>query len=92
MLHDLRHTLHGSARAADGRTWRDHVASAPETQGQKVIVSSRAPFVPSGGLAVLRKSLPPDRSVVEVASASQGPATLPARLFAVHEGAVPTTE
>src|SRR5438270_4029399 len=71
----------GSARAADGQTWQDHAASAPETQGQKVIVSSRAPFSPHGGLVILRGSLAPDGAVVKVAGHERTRHRGPARVF-----------
>ena len=77
----------GSARAADGQTWQDHAASAPETQGQKVIVSSRAPFSPHGGLVILRGSLAPDGAVVKVAGHERTRHRGPARVFDREEDA-----
>ncbi|MFL5364756.1 MAG: dihydroxy-acid dehydratase [Myxococcales bacterium] len=77
----------GSARAADGQTWRDHAASAPETPGQKVIVSSRAPFSPTGGLVILRGSLAPDGAVVKVAGHVRTKHRGPARVFDREEDA-----
>ena len=77
----------GSARAADGQTWQDHAASAPETQGQKVIVSSRAPFSAHGGLVVLRGSLAPDGAVVKVAGHERTRHRGPARVFEREEDA-----
>jgi dihydroxy-acid dehydratase len=77
----------GSARAADGQTWRDHAAQAPETQGQKVIVSSRAPFSPHGGLVILRGTLAPEGAVVKVAGHERTKHRGPARVFDREEDA-----
>jgi dihydroxy-acid dehydratase len=79
--------LDGKARTADGRTWAEHAANAPETRGQEVIVPAARPLSAHGGLAILRGNLAPDGAVVKIAGHERTRHRGPARVFNREEDA-----
>ncbi len=79
--------LDGSARAADGRNWDEHAATARETTGQQVVRPLSNPIRPTGGLAVLRGNLAPDGCLLKVAGHERPFHQGPARVFDREEDA-----
>ncbi|MGA9523729.1 MAG: dihydroxy-acid dehydratase [Myxococcaceae bacterium] len=79
--------LDGSARTVDGRTWKEHAATAIETTGQQVVRSLREPIRSSGGLVVLRGNLAPEGCVVKMAGYERRFHQGPARVFEREEDA-----
>ena len=77
----------GEARAADGKRWKDHAASALETPGQKVVRPLSDPIKDSGGICILRGSLAPGGAVVKMSGHERSRHRGPARVFEREEDA-----
>ena len=77
----------GEARAADGRPWKEHAASARELAGQRVVRPLADPVKTTGGLCILRGSLAPGGAVVKMAGHERTRHRGPARVFDREEDA-----
>ncbi len=79
--------LDGTARAADGKPWKEHAGDAKETPGQKVVRPVGQPIRPTGGLVILRGNLAPEGCVVKMTGHERSLHRGPARVFDREEDA-----
>jgi dihydroxy-acid dehydratase len=79
--------LDGNAIAGDGRRWSDHVATAREAPGQRVVRPLSEPVSPTGGLVILHGNLAPEGCVVKMAGHERPFHRGPARVFEREEDA-----
>ena len=79
--------LHGDAMSVNGRTLAENISAAPIVDDQPVVYSTDAPRSPTGGLAILRGNLAPDRAVIKVAGYQEKVYEGPARVFEQEEPA-----
>ncbi|GEJ58264.1 dihydroxy-acid dehydratase [Anaeromyxobacter diazotrophicus] len=78
----------GAQRAADGRPWSEHAATAQETPGQRVVAPAGQPFKATGGLVILTGNLAPEGAVVKMAGHERPRHEGPARVFDREEDAM----
>ncbi len=76
---------------ADGRTWRDVVASAPQPDG-RVVREASQPLSPTGSLRVLYGSLAPEGAVLKLARVEKLVFRGKARVFNSEEEAIRAIE
>lgn len=79
--------LHGEAMTVMGVTLAEAVASAQETEGQKVIYPVTNPIKPTGGLEILKGNLAPRGAVVKLKGDEPQYHRGPARIFEREEDA-----
>ena len=79
--------LDGNSLAADGRRWSDHVTTARETPGQRVVRPLSEPVSQTGGLVILHGNLAPEGCVVKMAGHERPFHRGPARVFEREEDA-----
>jgi dihydroxy-acid dehydratase len=80
--------IDGDQMTVTGKTLREETIDAPETPGQKVVVSRENAFKPTGGLLVLRGSLAPDGAVLKLAGTERTHFVGKARVFEGEEFAM----
>jgi dihydroxy-acid dehydratase len=80
--------LDGARPTPSGRSLAEEVATAQETPGQQVVVTTQQPLKKTGGLVILRGNLAPDGCVVKVAGYERLEHRGPARVFDREEEAM----
>lgn len=84
--------LHGDCLTVTGKTMAENLADVRLPAGQDVILPTKAPISPTGGVVTLKGSLAPEGAIVKVAGLKNKHFRGPARCFNCEEDAFKAVE